>query len=693
MPRFLTCPQGHRWEGPDTGDGSATGLQVICPICGATVDLQEPVRPLLPSSAETGTYHPAGAAQSEAETLAPKTPHHPNPDDPLEVLPVPEETIPAPEIPGYDMLGELGRGGMGMVYKARQTKLDRLVALKILPQETNSDSTFAERFTREARALAKLNHSNIVAVYDFGQAGNLSYFVMEYVDGANLRQLMRSEPIAPRETLRIMSQICDALQYAHDEGIVHRDIKPENILRDKRGRVKIADFGIAKLLTRKTTSYTLTGPWQVVGTFNYMAPEQIENPLKLDHRADIYSLGVMFYEMLTGGLPMGRFALPSQKAAMDRRIDEVVLRALEKEPERRYQQVRELKAAIDSFLASGTPLAGGASYGPGSLDHARVGSGSGGSPAVAHARGPAQTNSLTPVSAQPSSTATWPREYPSAIPVGIDGEHIRQRLHGLATGLKVAGIVHCVSWGLFLATAAAAERLREAGALVAIGFLPGIAIIVGAKKIQRLESYQWGLLSCILAMIPCSPGFLIGLPMGIWTWAVLRRPEVRAAFSVGPIRSIPVLTPAPAPKPRRKGFLRRIFGTTTGWAMIFCVMGCLSAFLPWAVEIIWQVPGVLAFSDHTVMGYESKFGILAVMTFLFLFLILVATGFLEPIPAWRPVCIFIAGIAVILFASRVHDESHKLHLGAYYAVALGVWLMFLGALQVRGIIMSRRLVT
>src|SRR5262249_34265940 len=271
------------------------------------------------SSAETGTYHPVGANQSEAETLAPKTPSDPDPSEPLEVLPAPQLTSPAPEIPGYEIVGELGRGGMGMVYKARQTKLERLVAWKILPQETSADSTFAERFTREARALARLNHSNIVAVYDFGQAGNLSYFVMEYVDGQNLRQLMRAGPIAPRETLQIMSQICDALQYAHDEGIVHRDIKPENILRDKRGRVKIAAFGIAKLPARKPADYPLPGPWQVVGTFNYMALEQIENPQKLDHRADIYSLGVMFYEMLTGGLPMGRFPLPSQKVAMDRR--------------------------------------------------------------------------------------------------------------------------------------------------------------------------------------------------------------------------------------------------------------------------------------------------------------------------------------------------------------------------------------
>ena len=167
------------------------------------------------------------------------------------------------------------------------------------------------------------------------------YFIMEYVDGVNLRQLIQSGQCKPEEALRIVPLICEALQFAHDEGIVHRDIKPENILLDKRGRLKIADFGLAKLLGRGAGGspatpgdYTLTGPWQVMGTPNYMAPEQMDDPLKVDHRADIYSLGVVFYEMLTGELPRGRFAPPSQKVQVDVRLDEVVLRALEQEPER-----------------------------------------------------------------------------------------------------------------------------------------------------------------------------------------------------------------------------------------------------------------------------------------------------------------------------------------------------------------------
>src|SRR5262249_10239250 len=147
-----------------------------------------------------------------------------------------------------ELLELLGQGGMGAVYKARQPHLDRLVAVKVLSPELGRDPAFAERFTREARALAKLSHPHVVAVYDFGKAGELCYFIMEYVDGANLRQLMAGGRLSPSETLAIVPQICDALQYAHQEGIVHRDIKPENILLDRKGRVKIADFGLARLV-------------------------------------------------------------------------------------------------------------------------------------------------------------------------------------------------------------------------------------------------------------------------------------------------------------------------------------------------------------------------------------------------------------------------------------------------------------
>ena len=174
--------------------------------------------------------------------------------------------------PQLEILGFLGQGGMGAVYKARQPILDRLVALKILPPAAASASGFAERFNREARALARLNHPNIVAVYDFGKAGDLPYLLMEFVDGSNLREVERSGRLTPEQAVAIVPQICEALQFAHNEGVVHRDIKPENILLDKKGRVKIADFGIAKMIGLPGGEPSLTGAQDVMGTPHYMAP-------------------------------------------------------------------------------------------------------------------------------------------------------------------------------------------------------------------------------------------------------------------------------------------------------------------------------------------------------------------------------------------------------------------------------------
>src|SRR5664279_3256359 len=260
---------------------------------------------------------------------------------------------------------------MGMVYKARQPRLDRFVALKILPVDSAAHPSFAERFNREAKALAKLNHPGIVDVYDFGQTGQYYYFVMEYVDGMNLRRLLNDQPVTPLQALELVVQICDALQYAHDEGVVHRDIKPENVLVDRKGRVKIADFGLAKIMSGKdasprrpdddgrtagpTVPTHLTESGQVMGTPHYMAPEQVEHPLTVDHRADIFSLGVVFYEMLTGELPLGKYQPPSRKVQVDVRLDEGVLHALEKEPERRYQQVSEVKSAVETISGTTRP--------------------------------------------------------------------------------------------------------------------------------------------------------------------------------------------------------------------------------------------------------------------------------------------------------------------------------------------------
>src|SRR5438132_6811392 len=393
----------------------------------------------------------------------------------------------AEHFPDFEILELLGQGGMGAVYKARQKKLDRLVALKIMPLEVAGDPAFAERFAREARALARLNHPNIVAVHDYGEKDGLYYFIMEYVDGLNLRQLMQGGPVAPHIALQIVPQICDALQYAHEGELVHRDIKPENILVDRRGRVKIADFGLAKLVGSAPAVLTLTGSHQIMGTPHYMAPEQMERPSSVDHRADIYSLGVVFYEMLTGELPLGRFGSPSGKAGVDQRLDEIVLRALEKEPARRYQAVSEIKADVESLAK--------------------------------------RTNA--PVSPLP----------------GLDRELIRTKVLAPAAGLLFSGFVALVSWavvGIIFAGVAQSKLQYETQhapalswralsvmlasvAALAIAAASGL-VIAGAIKMMRLQSYAFAVTASIWAMLPWSYGFLIGLPFGIWALRVLRYP-------------------------------------------------------------------------------------------------------------------------------------------------------------------------
>jgi serine/threonine protein kinase len=263
------------------------------------------------------------------------------------ITPPPTVEEIAPHFPEFEIIGLLGAGGMGAVYQARQPQLDRFVALKILSHDLASDPAFVERFNREARLLARLSHPNIVGIHDFGTAGPYCYLLMEYIDGVNLRQAMQAGTFTPAESLAMVEEICAALKYAHEEGILHRDIKPENILIDSKGRVKIADFGIAKLVGEAgRQDLTLTMQGSILGSPHYMAPEQFESPGDVDQRADIYSLGVVFYEMLTGELPIGRFAAPSTKATMDARIDEIVFRTLEKERAARFQTAEEVRTSV-----------------------------------------------------------------------------------------------------------------------------------------------------------------------------------------------------------------------------------------------------------------------------------------------------------------------------------------------------------
>ena len=459
-----------------------------CPECGADLPANAP-KGLCPQclmkagmqiSSEGGKASPSEISQGATGNAIP----------PRGFVPL-EPAQLAEKFPQLEIIELLGQGGMGAVYKARQKQLDRFIALKILPPEVGQNAAFAERFMREARSLAKLNHPEIVTVYDFGHTEDgLYYFLMEFVDGTDLRHIIQAGELTSEQALAIVPQVCEALHYAHKKGIVHRDIKPENILLDKEGNVKIADFGLARLLDKPTSAYTLTQSGQQMGTPHYMAPEQIEHPQEVDHRADIYSLGVVFYEMLTGELPIGLFAPPSKKVRVDVRLDEIVLHTLEKEPGRRYQYASEIKTDVETVAGKGH----GAN--------------------ISHAH----------------------KESKSKL------DTIRQQVRKPADGLLIAGginILCIIPFTLLMGSMILSNSrlLPQAGLDAKVAALSllvtclGAMIVYGVMRMKELESYKWSVRSSILAMLPISPGCLLGVPFGIWALAILLRKEVKGAFA------------------------------------------------------------------------------------------------------------------------------------------------------------------
>tara|TARA_R110002096_G_scaffold159011_11_gene324668 strand:+ start:11310 stop:12278 length:969 start_codon:yes stop_codon:yes gene_type:complete len=241
----------------------------------------------------------------------------------------------------------IGQGGMGAVYRAFQSKLRRYVAVKILSSQAPRQGwDFVERFRREARALALLNHPNIVKLHDFDDAGDLLYFTMEYVDGKDLHKISEGGRLTTEHVQSWIPQVCEALSYAHSRDLIHRDVKPGNIMIDQDGVVKLTDFGLVK---RKATQgrIGLTQASISIGTPNYLAPEAMESGADVDHRADIYSVGVVLYQLLTGKLPLGAWRSPSSlNSALDPRYDEIVVQAMQQDPDDRFQQIKDVGDAV-----------------------------------------------------------------------------------------------------------------------------------------------------------------------------------------------------------------------------------------------------------------------------------------------------------------------------------------------------------
>jgi len=252
-------------------------------------------------------------------------------------------------IPGYKLSTLVGKGGMGEVHKAVQLSLGRTVAVKLLAAELAQDQSFVTRFEKEAAALATLSHPHIVAIVDKGKADKTYYLVMEFVDGPSLREVMRSPSFEMAEALKLAFDVCKAIDYAHGRGVIHRDLKPENILIDAQagGIPKVSDFGLASFMENGPSKFHLTETHVSMGTQAYMAPEQRVDAKSADHRADVFSLGVILYELLVGELPVGHFDPPSQRrSGVDPRLDAIVERCLKPAPAERYQKVSELLAAL-----------------------------------------------------------------------------------------------------------------------------------------------------------------------------------------------------------------------------------------------------------------------------------------------------------------------------------------------------------
>ena len=250
-------------------------------------------------------------------------------------------------VQGYEILELIGGGGMGEVYRAIMVARGKDVAMKVVAGRLTRDPETTARFEAEVGALCQLDHPNVVRVIDHGEMPNGRHFlVMEYVDGCDLRRLLRAQRIEPERAIDIFLKVCAGVQHAHERGLVHRDIKPANILIGLDGTVKVADFGLAKTLVEESFAYGFTQTRDTFGTPYYVAPEVTQKAQAADERTDVYALGVLLYELLTGAVPMGQFTPLSRRTGLDKRLDALVASALVDDPAGRMSSVRELADGV-----------------------------------------------------------------------------------------------------------------------------------------------------------------------------------------------------------------------------------------------------------------------------------------------------------------------------------------------------------
>lgn len=248
------------------------------------------------------------------------------------------------KIGNYEVLNKIGQGGMATVYKGRQISLNRPIAIKVLSKRLTENKQIVERFNQEALIIARLAHPNIIHIIDRGVVNGMYYFVMDFVKGTDFSKLIKMESFDANKNLDVIIQVCKALSFAHKNGIIHRDIKPANILINNEGDALVSDFGIAQLFDKSNDGQQLTSDGTVMGTIAYMSPEQKISSKNVTSASDIYSLGVVIYEMFTGTTPLGRFKLPSEiNSSISKQLENTMLKCLETKPEDRFRLADDLK--------------------------------------------------------------------------------------------------------------------------------------------------------------------------------------------------------------------------------------------------------------------------------------------------------------------------------------------------------------
>jgi tRNA A-37 threonylcarbamoyl transferase component Bud32 len=366
MTRLHTCPNGHHWPALTARPSAPDDPGLVCPVCGTMADTAAAVMPWPP---------PKDGTDAAAGTTAVR-----------DLDPGQTSVTSGPAIAGFEMFGELGRGGMGIVYKARSLDQDRLVAIKVIRKDRLTHGDAVKRFRREAQAAARLAHPNVVRVIDSDHEGELHFLVMEYVDGVTLHRLVeRDGPLAPADACEYLRQAALGLQHIHEQALVHRDIKPGNLMLTQPAAagvsrpirlVKILDMGVARLHqlgdSPLETLTTLTQDGAVVGTADFIAPEQLENPHGADIRADLYSLGCTFYSLLTGQVPFPggtliqkldrqRWETPPAVSQLRPEVPPpvaaVIHKLMAKKPAERYQTPADLAAAVERLSQAGFPAA------------------------------------------------------------------------------------------------------------------------------------------------------------------------------------------------------------------------------------------------------------------------------------------------------------------------------------------------